>query len=64
MNTCRREAILGIASDAMSDFLYYDRKDSESVKVGEIGDALRAGEVSIDEILSVFRKALEGEAGR
>ena len=52
-------SILGIASDLMTNFLYYDRKDCDLLKVGEIETAILAGEVTIDEIVAVFKYEIE-----
>ncbi len=65
----RREHILATAEDLMSNFLYYDRKECESLPRGAIDEALAAGEVTVDELLAIFRGALESarsgsEAGR
>ncbi len=54
----RRERILDTADDLMGSFLYYDRKEDENLRRGEIEEAISAGEVSVKEILSVFEKAL------
>lgn len=56
----RRELVLGTAEDLMTDFLYYGRKEDESLKPGEIERSIIAKEVSVDEIVAVFRKTLEG----
>lgn len=50
--------ILGLASDAMTDFLYYDRKEDSSVGVGVIENAIIEGVITIDEILEVIREEL------
>ena len=55
----RREKILDTANDLMGDFLYYGRKGDEDLDVGQIEAAIAAGEITVDEILAVFRKALE-----
>lgn len=57
----RRQNILDTASDLMSNFLYYDRKEDEDLGRGEIAKALQSGEVTIDELLSIFREALTAE---
>lgn len=54
-----KELILDTASDLMADFLYYDRKEDDVLPHGAIELAIISGEISIDEILAVFRKALE-----
>ena len=43
----------------MSDFLYYDRKEDEGLPVDAIEEAVYSGEITIEQILEVFRKELE-----
>ncbi len=57
----RREKILAVASDTMSRFLYYDRKESEDLPRGSIQEAIRSGELTIDDIVWVFRDELGKE---
>jgi len=54
----RRDTILGTVDDLVSDFLYYDRKEDEELPRGAIDDAVKAGEVTVDEIVEHFRKSL------
>lgn len=58
----RRQHIIARASDAMTNLLYYDRKEDEELGVGEIGATLSVGEIAVDEMLEIFRAALESEA--
>ena len=55
----RREIIEAVASDLMSDFMYYDRKEDEDLPVGAIEKAIEDGEITIEEILDIFKKQLE-----
>lgn len=61
----RRQKILNVADDLMSDFLYYDRKEDEDLPRGAIEEAIRNGEITCDEIVEVFaaaiRKLAEGK---
>lgn len=57
----RRDLILNAAADLIADFLYYDRKEDEDLGMDEIEEAITDGEVSVDEILEVFREALEAK---
>lgn len=59
--TTRREGILNTIIDLAADFLYYDRKEDEELPVGSIEESIRAGEVTVAEIVSVFRQTIEGE---
>lgn len=53
----RREHILSTASDLMSNFLYYDRKEDEDLPRGAIEEAVADGEITTDEIMAIFRAA-------
>lgn len=59
--TTRREGILNTTIDLATDFLYYDRKEDQELPVGSIEESIRAGEVTVAEIVSVFRQTIEGE---
>lgn len=54
-----KHTILACASDAISSFLYYDRKGDEELPVGIIEEAINCGKVTVDEILEVFRENIE-----
>ena len=54
----RRESILNAISAAVSDFLYYDRKEDEDLPRGAIEEAVAAGEITIDEIVAKFKEYL------
>jgi predicted NBD/HSP70 family sugar kinase len=54
----RRENIEATVSDLVVRFLYYYRKDDESLPVGAIDDAIRKGEISADEIVQRFASEL------
>lgn len=54
-----RQRILDIIDDMMSDLLYYRRKEDNQLPVGAIERAIRAGEVSVDEIAGKVRAILE-----
>lgn len=45
--------------DLVAKFLYYDRKEDEDLELGEIERQLDNGELTVDEIVSVFRTELE-----
>jgi len=55
----RREQILAVTSDLVAGFLYYDRKEDEDLPRGAIEEAIKAGEVSVDEIVKLFKEELE-----
>jgi len=54
----RREKILAMTSDLAGRFLYYDRKEDSEFPVGAIEEAIDSGEVSLDEVVEVFRTEL------
>jgi hypothetical protein len=51
----RRELILATIDDAVTDLIYYDRKEDEDLPRGEIEKAVKAGEITADEIVERFR---------
>lgn len=54
----RRQKILAVVDTAATKFLYYDRKESESLPVGELEAAVEAGEISWQEIAAAFASHL------
>jgi hypothetical protein len=42
------------------DFMYYDRKECEDLPIGVIEKALKDGEVTVDDMVGMFRKYLNG----
>jgi hypothetical protein len=56
--TARRDIILTVLHDLVGRFLYYDRKDSESLPMGEIEKAVEDGDVTGYEISDVFQQHL------
>jgi len=53
-----RKRILGTVTDLISNFLYYDRKEDEELGVGEIEDAIKRGDITVEEIISLFESEL------
>lgn len=51
--------ILNTISDLCSDFLYYDRKLDEDLTSEQLNEAVKSGEITIDEMVEEFRKHLE-----
>lgn len=56
----RREHIENCVNDLISNFMYYDRKEDESLAVGAIEEAVAAGEITVDEIVELFERAVRG----
>lgn len=52
------EKIEGLVSDLIADFLYYDRKDDDHFRPGDIDRIVKAGLISVDRIVEVFRSEL------
>lgn len=50
--------ILGHIEDLVSDFLYYDRKECESLPMGEIEKLVESEKITVDEMVEHFRTSL------
>jgi hypothetical protein len=57
----KRQDILNIIHDMVSNFLYYDRKDDEDLKDGDVQENITAGNITIEEIVEEFEKCLRKE---
>lgn len=55
----RADIIRGVVRDLVADFMYYDRKGSETLRVGEIEAAIHEGEITIDDLAREFQMAIE-----
>ncbi len=53
-----KQTILDTLEDLVSSFLYYDRKESETLPRGAIDEAVCAGEITEEEIISAFAEHL------
>ncbi len=53
-----KERILGTVDDLVSSFLYYDRKEDEELRLGDIDVAIGNGDITIDEIVNKFRECV------
>jgi hypothetical protein len=54
----RKQQILDVVDDCVSDLLYYDRKEDEDLPRGEIEKAIQAGEITAQDIADHFAKVL------
>jgi len=54
-----KQNILNTISDLCSNFLYYDRKEDETLSEKQLKDAVKSGEITVDEMVDEFRKHLE-----
>ncbi len=55
-----RGFILGTIHDLVANFLYYDRKNDEELRVGDIEKAIASGQITIEEIIEQFSVELRG----
>mgnify|MGYP001619845374 CR=1 FL=1 len=58
MAKSRRQHILDTASDLVGKFMYYDRKEDEVLPRGAIQEAVKAGEITYEEIIAEFKRGL------
>lgn len=56
-----KQIILDTIIDLCLDFLLYDRKEDEYLTTEQLNEAIKSGEVTIDEMVAEFRKHLENE---
>ncbi len=54
-----KQIIIDRIKDLCSDFLYYDRKEDEELSFKQLNKAVESGVITIDEMVSEFRKQLE-----
>lgn len=59
MAKSRRQHILDTVNDLVASFMYYDRKEDEDLPCGAIQEAVKAGEITYEEIVSYFKKVLQ-----
>ena len=58
-----KQTILNKISDLCSNFLYYDRKEDEELSMEQLNEAVKTGEITVDEMVAEFRKHLEAMYG-
>ncbi len=54
-----KNIILNTVDDLCSDFLYYDRKEDETLSWQQLNNAVKTGIISINEIVSRFKQQIE-----
>jgi hypothetical protein len=59
----RRQIIEDTIRDLVKDFLNYDRQDDEELSAEDIEEAVKGGEITIDEMVKVFRDELNSNLG-
>lgn len=55
----RKELILMTVEDLIGELLYYGRKEDEDLPRGAIEEALKNGEITVDEIAEQFAYCLK-----
>lgn len=58
VGNARKNHILKMMEDVVSDLMYYDRKEDEDLPLESIEEAIAAGEVTVEEITAEFKKQL------
>lgn len=53
-----REAVFLALNDLVNDFVYFARLSDDLIPVGRLEEAVRAGVVSVDEMVQVFEEDL------
>lgn len=53
-----KQQILNAIDGAVSDFLYYDRKEDEDLPRGAIEKAIKSGDITYGEIVERFKEQL------
>lgn len=54
----RKQDILDITEDLVGRFVYYDRKECETLPMGQLEEAVAVGEITVDEIIEKFSTEL------
>ena len=54
----RAQNIKDIISDGISDLMYYRRKEDDELPRGAIEEAVKAGEITVDEMIETFATEL------
>lgn len=53
-----KQLILNTISDLCYNFLYHDRNEDDELSTEQLNEAIRSGEITIDEMVAEFRKYL------
>lgn len=56
----RRNLIEDAISDLVSSFVCYDRKEDSELQRGDIEEAVKFGEITIDDMIDQFSRELRG----
>lgn len=52
----RSDLIRGKIQDLVANFMYYDRRGDGQLPLNAIEEAIKAGEITVDEIAEIFRE--------
>lgn len=55
----KKEIILNTLDALCFDFLYYDRKEDEELSADDLRNAIKNGDITIDEMVECFRENIE-----
>jgi hypothetical protein len=55
-----KDVILSTKTDLTGSFLYYDRKESSTLSIEQLNEAVYSGEITVDGMVASFRKHLQG----
>jgi hypothetical protein len=55
----KREIILDTVSDLVGRFMYYGRKEDEELPLGAIEEQIKAGQITVEEIVAQFESQLK-----
>ena len=55
-----KDKILTLVESQVMDLLFYDRKECEDFKVGDIESAIKNGVVTVDDMVACYRAHIEG----
>lgn len=56
----KKELLLASIDDAVSDILYYDRKEDEELSAEDVDALIGWGGVTLTEMVEAFRNAVKG----
>lgn len=63
MAKTRRQRIIDIVTDSIAGMMYYDRKEDEDLPRGAIEEAVAAGEITVEEMVTFWRDELTEAVG-
>jgi hypothetical protein len=60
----KRRFIRTCVEDFVADLIYYDRRDDDPLRAGDVEDAILDGVVTIEELVDVMRRELNAAVER